>query len=37
MEIDIRPVGAYGALAVLGSRISEQTGAQVAALDHAVC
>ena len=36
MEIDIRPVGACGALAVLGSRISEVTGAGVAALEQAV-
>ena len=36
MEIDIRPVGACGALAVLGSQISETTGAQVAALERAV-
>ena len=36
MEIDIRPAGACGALAVLGSRISETTGAQVAALTQAV-
>ena len=36
MEIDIRPIGACGALAVLGSRISETTGAGVAALELAV-
>ena len=36
MEIDIRPIGACGALAVLGSRISETTGAGVAALEQAV-
>ena len=36
MDIDIRPVGACGALAVLGSRISETTGARVAALEQAV-
>ena len=36
MEIDIRPAGACGALAVLGSRISETTGAEVSALDRAV-
>lgn len=36
MDIDIRPVGACGALAVLGSRISEETGAGVAALEQAV-
>ena len=36
MDIDIRPVGACGALAVLGSRISEETGARVAALEQAV-
>lgn len=36
MEIDIRPVGACGALAVLGSQISETTGARVAALERAV-
>ena len=37
MEIDIRPAGACGALAVLGDRICETTGARVAALDSAVC
>ena len=37
MEIDIRPAGACGALAVLGDQICETTGARVAALDHAVC
>ena len=37
MEIDIRPAGACGALAVLGDRICETTGARVAALDAAVC
>ena len=36
MDIDIRPVGACGALAVLGSRISETTGARVATLEQAV-
>ena len=36
MEIDIRPIGACGALAVLGSRISETTGAGVAALEQAI-
>ena len=36
MDIDIRPVGACGALAVLGSQISETTGARVAALHQAV-
>lgn len=36
MDIDIRPVGACGALAVLGSRISEETGARVAAFEQAV-
>ena len=37
MEIDIRPAGACAALAVLGDRICETTGARVAALDAAVC
>ena len=37
MDIDIRPVGACGALAVLGSWISEETGARVAAFEQAVC
>ena len=37
MEIDIRPAGACGALAVLGDQICETTGARVAALDRAVC
>lgn len=36
MNIDIRPVGACAALAVLGSEISEETGARVAALERAV-
>ena len=36
MEIDIRPIGACGALAVLGGRISETTGAGVAALEQAI-
>ena len=36
MEIKMLPVGACGVLAVLGDRISETTGAQVAALDDAV-
>ena len=36
MDIDIRPVGACGVLAVLGSRISEETGARVAAFEQAV-
>lgn len=36
MDIDIRPVGACGVLAVLGSRISEENGARVAALEQAV-
>ena len=36
MDIDIRPVGACGALVVLGSQISEATGARVAALEQAV-
>ena len=30
--MDLRPVGVNGILAVLGDSISEQTGAQVAAL-----
>ena len=36
MDIDIRPVGACGVLAVLGSQISEENGARVAALEQAV-
>lgn len=36
MDIDIRPEGACGVLCVLGSDISETTGARVAALDRAV-
>lgn len=36
MDIDIRPVGACGALVVLGSQISEAIGARVAALEQAV-
>lgn len=36
MDIDIRPVGACGALVVLGSQISEATGARVAAFEQAV-
>ena len=35
--MDLRPVGVNGILAVLGDSISEQTGAQVAALREADC
>ena len=34
--MDLRPVGVNGILAVLGDSISEQTGAQVAALREAI-
>ena len=34
--MDLRPVGVNGILAVLGDSISEQTGAQVAALRKAI-